>query len=77
VKLGVALFVKFYEEPTLRRRFGTDYEEYCRNLPRWIQCYCRSFFRLDTIGICSIANVCSSRLPSATLLLIGSSAGFE
>jgi protein-S-isoprenylcysteine O-methyltransferase Ste14 len=31
-----ALFVRLYEEPTLRRTFGADYEEYCRNVPRWI-----------------------------------------
>jgi protein-S-isoprenylcysteine O-methyltransferase Ste14 len=31
----VALFVKYYEEPTLRATFGPDYEEYCRNVPRW------------------------------------------
>ncbi len=36
VVLGVALFVRLYEEPTLRRMFGVDYEEYCRNVPRWI-----------------------------------------
>ena len=36
VVLGVALFVVFYEEPTLRQKFGTEYEEYCRNVPRWI-----------------------------------------
>lgn len=35
VALGVHLFVVFYEEPTLRRKFGTDYEEYCRNVSRW------------------------------------------
>jgi protein-S-isoprenylcysteine O-methyltransferase Ste14 len=35
VALGVHLFVRFYEEPTLRRKFGTDYEEYCRNVHRW------------------------------------------
>jgi protein-S-isoprenylcysteine O-methyltransferase Ste14 len=35
VALGVHLFVLFYEEPTLRRKFGTDYEEYCRNVNRW------------------------------------------
>jgi protein-S-isoprenylcysteine O-methyltransferase Ste14 len=35
VALGVHLFVVLYEEPTLRRRFGADYEEYCRNVPRW------------------------------------------
>jgi protein-S-isoprenylcysteine O-methyltransferase Ste14 len=34
--VGVALFVRFYEEPTLRKMFGADYEEYCRNVPRWI-----------------------------------------
>src|SRR5690349_3956659 len=34
--VGVALFVQHYEEPTLRRTFGADYEEYCRNVPRWI-----------------------------------------
>ena len=35
VALGVHLFVLLYEEPTLRRKFGADYEEYCRNVPRW------------------------------------------
>ena len=34
--MGIALFVQLYEEPTLRRTFGADYEEYCRNVPRWI-----------------------------------------
>jgi protein-S-isoprenylcysteine O-methyltransferase Ste14 len=32
----VALFVRFYKELTLRAKFGADYEEYCRNVPRWI-----------------------------------------
>ena len=36
VVLGVSLFVVLYEEPTLRRKFGTQDEAYCRNLPRWI-----------------------------------------
>lgn len=35
VALGVHLFVVFYEEPTLRRMFGAEYEDYCRNVPRW------------------------------------------
>jgi protein-S-isoprenylcysteine O-methyltransferase Ste14 len=30
------LFVVFYEEPTLRRQFGAEYETYCREVPRWI-----------------------------------------
>lgn len=29
-------FVIFYEEPTLRRTFGQDYEEYCRKVRRWL-----------------------------------------
>jgi len=35
VALGVHLFVILYEEPTLRRKFGGVYEEYCRNVRRW------------------------------------------
>jgi len=35
VALGVHLFVVFYEEPTLRNKFGSEYEEYCRNVRRW------------------------------------------
>ena len=35
VALGVDLFVMFYEEPTLRGKFGADYQEYCRNVRRW------------------------------------------
>jgi len=30
------LFVLLYEEPTLRRLFGSQYEEYCRRVPRWV-----------------------------------------
>jgi protein-S-isoprenylcysteine O-methyltransferase Ste14 len=30
------LFVVFYEEPTLKKKFGTAYEAYCRAVPRWI-----------------------------------------
>ncbi len=29
------LIVVFYEEPTLRRSFGPDYEAYCRHVRRW------------------------------------------
>jgi len=32
---GVNLFVLLYEEPALRRKFGAEYEEYCRRVPRW------------------------------------------
>jgi protein-S-isoprenylcysteine O-methyltransferase Ste14 len=34
--LGFHLFVVLYEEPTLREKFGKEYEEYCRQVPRWI-----------------------------------------
>jgi protein-S-isoprenylcysteine O-methyltransferase Ste14 len=30
------LFVLFYEEPTLQRKFGEAYDEYCNAVPRWI-----------------------------------------
>jgi len=33
------LFVLIYEEPTLRRNFGRDYEAYCRNVHRWRPCF--------------------------------------
>jgi protein-S-isoprenylcysteine O-methyltransferase Ste14 len=36
VVLAVGLFVRFYEEPTLRKMFGADYEVYCSNVSRWI-----------------------------------------
>lgn len=29
------VFVVFYEEPTLRRRFGAEYEAYARDVHRW------------------------------------------
>ncbi|HKV43378.1 MAG TPA: isoprenylcysteine carboxylmethyltransferase family protein [bacterium] len=32
----IHLFVVFYEEPTLRRKFGTAYEPYCRRVSRWV-----------------------------------------
>jgi protein-S-isoprenylcysteine O-methyltransferase Ste14 len=35
VALSVHLFVLFYEEPTLRKKFGADYENYCCNVRRW------------------------------------------
>jgi protein-S-isoprenylcysteine O-methyltransferase Ste14 len=35
VAVGVHLFVVFYEEPVLRKKFGPAYEEYCRNVRRW------------------------------------------
>jgi protein-S-isoprenylcysteine O-methyltransferase Ste14 len=29
------LFVIFYEEPTLQRMFGSEYEAYCASVRRW------------------------------------------
>jgi protein-S-isoprenylcysteine O-methyltransferase Ste14 len=33
--LATHIFVVGYEEPTLRRTFGPDYEAYCRRVSRW------------------------------------------
>jgi protein-S-isoprenylcysteine O-methyltransferase Ste14 len=33
--LATHLFVVFYEEPTLKRTFGPEYESYCRHVHRW------------------------------------------
>ncbi len=30
------MFVTLYEEPTLKRKFGAAYENYCKSVPRWI-----------------------------------------
>jgi protein-S-isoprenylcysteine O-methyltransferase Ste14 len=30
------LFVLFYEEPTLKASFGSEYESFCAQVPRWI-----------------------------------------
>jgi protein-S-isoprenylcysteine O-methyltransferase Ste14 len=34
--VGVILFVLFVEEPQLTLKFGAEYEEYCRRVPRWL-----------------------------------------
>jgi len=36
VWLAVHLFVCFYEEPTLTRRYSTDYLRYKQHVPRWL-----------------------------------------
>jgi len=34
--LAVELVVRLWEEPDLARRFGSRYDDYCRQVPRWI-----------------------------------------
>jgi protein-S-isoprenylcysteine O-methyltransferase Ste14 len=38
VVLGITVnaFVRLYEEPTLREAYGSSYEEFCANVPRWL-----------------------------------------
>jgi protein-S-isoprenylcysteine O-methyltransferase Ste14 len=36
VVLAFNLFVHFYEEPTLRRLFAGQYDDYCQKVPRWL-----------------------------------------
>lgn len=35
VALFFHVFVIFYEEPTLKAKFGADYEDYCKTVGRW------------------------------------------
>lgn len=35
VVVGFHLFVLLYEEPTLRSKFGNEYDVYCKNVRRW------------------------------------------
>ena len=37
--LAFNTFVAYYEEPTLRRNFGTAYEDYCNRVPRWFSIF--------------------------------------
>ena len=34
--IAVHLFIVLYEEPTLKKKFGTAYENYLMDVPRWI-----------------------------------------
>jgi protein-S-isoprenylcysteine O-methyltransferase Ste14 len=36
VSIVVNLFVIYYEEPTLRKKFGRAYAGYCKRVPRWM-----------------------------------------
>ncbi len=36
VWLTCHVFIYFYEEPTLTRTFGSEYQAFCREVPRWI-----------------------------------------
>ena len=33
---AVTMLIVFYEERVLRRTFGDEYEEYCRQVRRWL-----------------------------------------
>lgn len=37
----MASFVRFYEEPVLRERYGRQYEDYCRSVPAWLPTFRR------------------------------------
>jgi len=36
VAVAFNTFVAYYEEPTLKRKFGVSYEDYLKRVPRWI-----------------------------------------
>ncbi len=39
--VAVHLFVVWYEEPTLQKKFGPSYDEYRKSVPRWIPKFSR------------------------------------
>lgn len=39
VFLAFNTFVAYYEEPTLRKKFGAAYEDYCKRVPRWFSVF--------------------------------------
>jgi protein-S-isoprenylcysteine O-methyltransferase Ste14 len=36
VVVGFHLFVLLYEEPVLREKFGSEYDDYCKHVRRWL-----------------------------------------
>jgi protein-S-isoprenylcysteine O-methyltransferase Ste14 len=52
--LGFHLFVVLYEEPTLQRQFGAEYDEYRRRVPRWWPRLSRLLLVAGVLG-CSLA----------------------
>jgi protein-S-isoprenylcysteine O-methyltransferase Ste14 len=48
------VYVRVFEEPRLRKRFGAAYEEYARAAPRWIGLY-----RLKELG-CALSHHCQN-----------------
>lgn len=37
--LAFNTFVAYYEEPTLRKKFGVAYDDYCKRVPRWFSIF--------------------------------------
>jgi protein-S-isoprenylcysteine O-methyltransferase Ste14 len=42
------LFIRCYEEPILKNKFGGPYESYCRGVPRWIPHFRKLWSRAGT-----------------------------
>lgn len=40
--VGVIIFVLLIEEPALKQKFGAEYEDYCRRVPRWLPRFTKS-----------------------------------
>jgi protein-S-isoprenylcysteine O-methyltransferase Ste14 len=57
IAVAFHVFVVLYEEPTLRRRFGADYEAYCRRVPRWLP-------RLGALLLLALAACASTRIET-------------
>jgi len=45
--IGYHLFVRLYEEPTLKKLSGEEYSRYCEAVPRWIPKRRAAYFKHD------------------------------
>jgi hypothetical protein len=58
--------VLLYEEPLLRAKFGRDYENYCRQTPRWVPRFTRRLVGASVLLLASAALVTAQSQPNFT-----------
>jgi protein-S-isoprenylcysteine O-methyltransferase Ste14 len=61
------LFVRLYEEPTLRRKFADEYDSYLRHVGRWLPKFCAGFL---VLGLLPLRTTAAQELTNAKVLLL-------